>query len=147
MASRLRKDMRDGYAAASNGFIRAGFDGAQHEFALFGALNGWRILNNKHQCNMGTRLRLIGAEVAPFSAMDKLVSVDALAEYGVYLNLPKKSKTEWLAAQINAILSQHLGRELLYVVGQGLQEEIGWWGLVDPAIKQVVKTEGFLSAA
>jgi hypothetical protein len=80
------------------------------------------------------------------SLVSATVAVDALADYGVYLNLPKKAKTEWLAAKINAALAPPLSSELLYMVGQGLQEEIGWWGLVDPAIKQVVKTEGFLHA-
>ena len=92
-ANYFRKEMTGCYENSLGQSLRLSPEGSPHELALYGALNGWRIQHHRHDCNMGLRLQLISAEIAPFKAMDEEASVEALAEYGVYLNLPSKSRT------------------------------------------------------
>ena len=129
-ASFLRKEIKDRYRNARRESLRVWPNDSPHEFALYGALNTWRLEHNNYHCDMGLRLRLISAEVVPFKAMEEGVSLEALAEYGVYLNLPSKARTVWLAEKISAALTEPLDGAILEIVDQGEQGRIGWWGLV-----------------
>ena len=134
-ASYLRKEMQDRYRHSRHESLRVWPNEPSHEFSLYGALNTWRLEHNNYHCDMGLRLRLIFAEVAPFEAMEEGVSLEALAEYGVYLNLPAKARTAWLAEKISVALTQPLNGHILSIVDQGEQDRIGWWGLVGPEVK------------
>ena len=129
-ANYFRKEMKGCYENALRQSLRVSPEDSPHEFALYGALNGWRLEHNNYHCDMGLRLRLISAEVVPFKAMEEGVALEALAEYGVYLNLPSKARTAWLAETISAALTQPLNGHILSIVDQGEQDRIGWWGLV-----------------
>jgi len=140
-ANWLRKNMRGHYDGSMRAFTHFKLGGSTHENALAGALNSWRIDNGMTPSCMGERLRIVNAEVLPFNAMEKAASLKALAEYAVYQKLPAKAKTEWLAAQINSALKQPFDDALLYAVSERWQDRIGWWGLVDPAIRERVEAD------
>ena len=129
-ANYFRKEMKGCYENALRQSLRVSPEDSPHEFALYGALNGWRLEHNNYHCDMGLRLQLISAEVVPFRAMEEGVSLEALAEYGVYLNLPSKARTAWLAEKISEALTQPLNGHILSIVDQGEQDRIGWWGLL-----------------
>lgn len=138
-ANWLRKNIRDHNDGTVSAFTRFNLGGSQHKFALFGALNSWRIDNGMTPSYRKGRLRIVHAEAPPFNAMGKAVSLKALAEYAVYQKLPVKANREWLAAQINSALTQPFDAALLDVLGRGWQDRIRWWGLVDPSTRNRIE--------
>lgn len=129
-ADGVRAAMRHSYhkhhKRAVEGHIQVPDGTSLHHGALFGALASRYRVTSTYNDSMEPFLWL---ELAPFLEMTEQGSVDALAEYVVYRELPSESRTEWLGRLItNALMA--LGAKGMSMLRLGEQAGAPWVQLV-----------------